>query len=426
MDKSMGIYKWKDVNLLGRIWSRDFLLKVWVFFIGFPLFINVGGPEVIGLGTSVFSNQPGINLPISFFIMIWLLLATTYKKIVLREKWIITSLTKQYIFLFYVCFLLAFFGILISNKITDLIFVFQMTVPLLVYIIITNYIDCIKKFEFIIKIMVVGAIIGFILLVISNIVNYGLEILLGSKPLTDEVFFLTVYQIYDYYPVVIAVIAILLFNWFLNSESFYKKNLLFILFIIAIIVMTKLNSRNALLAFGISFSLLVFFGNLRYRLKLILAFLSFGVLLVLYSLNLSVFHRILNANNSISVRLERLEQGLHQVYSHPLFGSMFRSDEITGFHNQYLELAGNAGIFITVAFFSFLLMFIFRTAKYIKRQNNKQLKSISVSIVCIIIGILLGSNIAQSNFTQPMSSFLIWFLIGCQDSLNRLKERSDI
>lgn len=417
--------------VLVTIQKRNVTFYILIFFLSFPFFLSFGGPSLIGLGYSIWSKGQGQTLPISIlfigFIITLIVIKGAYKK----NKFKVELYGKLIIIFSFLNLLLGFIGIYSSNSISNLQLVFQTIIPVLPYFLSFEYIKRYSDFERIINIIIIGGFSGALLLTLSNIIDYGFMITLNNTSYSDKIFFFYVYQIFDYYPLVLAItICFVIAKVFI---SHWKYKLIWIIIILPMIItLLNVNARNSLLTVIIFTLLFILIAPLHKIIKVLVPTLFLGVLTVSYKfLDLPVFNRTARGYDaSIDERVNRIESALYSIYENPFAGTMFNIETRILAHNQYLEIASNSGLFMMVFFIIIIIGILLKTFKSYIRLNNKKDYYLLLTTICIIISVMLGSNIAQSNFTQPYSSFILWFLLGScinvSSVLNKITTKKDI
>lgn len=397
--------------------GSKFLIRIWAFFIGFPFFINIGGPGGVSLGRSIFESNPvGQTIPLSFFFMLLIICLGITRYILIEKEYKIkiSLITKLFLMMASIGTILLLCGLFYGLELANIIFFLQFLAPFLAYLTIKNYTRSESDFNKYLKLMVRGSVLGIVLLFISNIFEFGPGIITSSVSFNDKMFFLNIYQIYDYYPVTVAITSILLLSFLIVAKNIRYKFFYLFELIISVLTLTHLNARNALLLFVIGSLLFILFSRMNILRKISISGFGMFIMLFLFSTELPVFNRIENADTS--VRVLRMKEGVEYFLNHILFGSLFRESEVTGFHNQYLEIATRGGIIIILLFLLIITIHILRSIAFNKYVSNNNALYFTV-ITCVIIAVMLGSNIAQSNFTQPYTAIMLWFLIGLQDGI---------
>ena len=225
------------------------------------------------------------------------------------------------------------------------------------------------------------------------------------------------------FPNSFAVFVSFLTIFFFNNYSWSHQRCLSYLAVgmIALISIFSL-SRAAMATFVIYWSLVLLFGGLSFRVKLVvmitlpLIACVFLPILIEYSgladELLFKLHRTISSEDKTSGRYEIWLDTIHLIYEKLLFGYFFSpySDfsEFGTPHNQYLEIFYKSGMSGFLLYFSSLIILVVLTFIKIKKTFyfNRYKRFVLMLLTLLII------NMVQPNFSFSTLANFIFFLIG--------------
>lgn len=225
---------------------------------------------------------------------------------------------------------------------------------------------------------------------------------------------------------------------FVSLFSSYKSKATFILFLLSFIDMLIFGSRGSLLTF-ILFSIFFIYFNSKVTL-FIKSFIAFILVLIgvnlktilefiievaesysLYSYALIKYLNLLDGNSLASTssgRDEIYSSAINRIYSSPIWGSPINSSFIdTGssyYHNIFLDILVNFGIFVFVGFIFYMIYIMFIV---ISKKNYSLFTTFF-----IIFFVTLGRLLVSSSFWQRPE---FWLLMGICISLDDRKTKNN-
>ncbi len=261
--------------------------------------------------------------------------------------------------------------------------------------------------------------------------QYGIAMSFQSRGSLSILNFMTIYGAYISYP---SLLSVVLFIGLVTKEISKKSKWLGVFCISLAIIISGAREPWAMLAF-----MLVIYYVFCLRLPVLVLFIKIvgwifvGILFILFLGLFIDFHtiplvaKVLTMNNSpfglaeglTAGRLMIWEQFFDYFFAHPyvfLFGSGFSLSKIYfegTFHNQWLDLISQGGIFYATG----VLFLLAVSVRNLFSQSHKNTYYIVMAVI-LLAEMLVSFNI-NTNLRTSYISTLIWLLVGYSSGLTQ-------
>lgn len=396
-----------------------------------PFFVKLTG-STIQLGDPVVAVGSGQTLPIGIF-AVALFLGVSALKSILKNKiqWKRSPLNGPMILLVFLNLLIFLVGLLYESRVENFLFFLQTIAPLACFFVALNSLRSVEdvKSIFVVCVWIVGSLVLCLMVVTTTAIGLG-----ATTETYEFMFRFPIYQLFDYVPLVVAIVYGMGVSLLLGKVPLKAKWTLFCLVTSMLASIFFLRSRGALATLlVITLIQIVLFargrGSARQLVMFSVAVVAVigGMVLGPASLTLENTRALLEGGageQSLVERLLNMSLAIDTILHNPLIGQAYVTVEnildqrvVANPHNQYLTYAVRGGVLSLLLYLWILVLFLRRLFRLRKSGSTPLVKVLSTALLSVFLGVALVSNMLQDNFTQPYSGFLLFFLMGVGEFL---------
>jgi O-antigen ligase len=398
-----------------------------------PFFLKVTGASV-ELGDPIVAAGSGQTLPISVFAVV-LFLGMLAPRMILAAsiKWRRSPLNAPILFLALLNLVILLAGLFYEPRIENFLFFLETIAPLACFFVALNSVRSVET----VREILVGCVWVVGIFVLSLAVSVLVASGSGSsiaEGIAAYLLVFPVYQLFDYVPLVIAVVYGLGLALLLGGVRTRGTPVIFCFVLGMLLSLFLLHSKGALAtAVLVTVIQMVLFGRNRGSAKQIGVFsVAFGLLIAWVLLGpetptLESARDLLESrgeDTSYQTRVRQLSFGLEVLLQNPIAGQMYMAQdmggglrEITNPHNQYVTYAVRGGVISLLVYLWILVVFLQRLWRLARNAPTPLMRTLGKGLFSVFLGVALISNMLQDNFTQPYSGFLLFFLMGVGEFL---------
>lgn len=398
------------------------------FLLTLPIFFSFGGGSAVSLYSGIWSGQKGgITLPIAAIVSIFFMLLRGKYLLRIILIWYRSGLTAFAIMYIIVSAFSLLIGMMRFLSVNAILFFFQMISPIIFLFLGIYFARKPRHVKSLFLSMIFGASVASWGLFLQSIAERGIKDTVSARML-DYIGPFYIWGIADYFPLVLAYMAILGVAFFFYKIINWKKFLFFVAPLI--IILPLIWSKGAVLTFIFGVASLVMLTvidrQLNKRVLIFNGFLAFFIVILLLSPQKTILVQRLQLDTergydiSVTSRISRWEGSLNIISSTPWIGIAFAPElavegnagRVFRSHNQYLDLWLKGGIFVVLAFFLMAIWAIWGLIYRYRLANFGFERGVIAGILAGWIAVLLVSNMSQINFGQPYTGNILWFSLG--------------